>query len=54
MRGSGIEPSADDAETVMAGLNQTDGTGARIVGHVVDRPDAGGPAVLGLPGLDAP
>ncbi len=46
--------AADDAAAVVADLNQTEGTGARIVGQIVARPSADGPAVLGLPGSDAP
>lgn len=40
--------AADDAAAAVAGLNLTAGTGARIVGQVVARPDASGPSVLGL------
>jgi phosphoribosylformylglycinamidine cyclo-ligase len=46
-----IAPSESSA--VVAQLNQAD-AGARIVGQVVARPDAGAPAVLGLTGPDAP
>lgn len=42
----------EDAAALLAGLNQSAGTGARVVGQVVPRPDPTSPAVRGLPGPD--
>lgn len=47
-----IAVAPEDAPEVLAGLNQA-GTGARVVGQVVPRPDSASPAVLGLAGPDA-